>query len=249
MKLDKRYIKFFEVENNRYYVLPFQDELHIVTENVLRVQKKLLGFIKTTKETVQGLKLLELTAPILMLFQEIICADVENKDEDFPDMTTYKKVNNVELRKNLESLYKTSIDENVKQMKEDFENWLAEVESSTPNITEEDLRKIEKTNRDRLEQNIIAFKEHSQLNFMNFKWKTGDNTIVKKMLDNNMEFLYAQKIGSNYKIYYLYDLDVFGTVTIYKIHTVKETVKTIETFIYNREIIQELIACIANNNL
>lgn len=249
MKLDRRYIKFFEIENNRYYLLPFQDELHIVTENVLSVQKKILGLIKTTKETIQGLKLLELTAPISFLFQEIVCADVEKKDEDFPDMTTYKKVDNVALRKNLEELYKMSLDEKVEQMRKDFEIWLDEVESSTSNITEEEMKKLEETNRVRLEENIMAVKGQDPLNFLEFKWRPGDNAIVKKMLDNNMEFLYAQKIGSNYKIYYLYDLDMFGTVTIYKVHTVKETVKTIETFIYNREIIQELIACVENNNL
>ena len=52
-----------------------------------------------------------------------------------------------------------------------------------------------------------------------------------------------------YKIYYLYEVDVFGVVTIYKIHCVKNIIKTIETFIYNREIIQEMMSCMVNNNL
>ena len=134
-------------------------------------------------------------------------------------------------------------------MRNEFEEWLDNTISSTPNITIAEVEKLEKTNRERLEQNIIAVKEHSPLNFINFKWKSGENLIIKKMLDNNMEFLYTQKIGSNYKIYYLYDLDVFGVVTIYKVHCVKDIVKTIETFIYDREIIQELVACMANNNL
>lgn len=248
MKLDKRYIKFFEVENNKYYLLPVAGELHIVTESILPIEKKFLCF-KRHKDLVQGIKLLELTAPISMLFQEIINADVDKKDEEFPDMTTYKKINNVNLRTNLENSYKMALDERIEEMKKEFEVWLDNVEATTPNISEEDLKNIESTNRRRLEQNIIAVKEHSPLNFINFKWKSGENLIIKKMLDNNMEFLYSQKIGSNYKIYYLYELDVFGVVTIYKIHCVKDIVKTIETFIYSREIIQELIACMANNNL
>ena len=248
MKLDKRYIKFFETGNNNYYLLPVQDELHIVTESILPVQKRFL-FFKRNKNLIQGLKLLELTAPISMLFQEIINADVDKKDEEFPDMTTYKKVDNMNLRTNLENSYKAALDERVLNMKQDFEEWLNNVEETTPNITEEELKKIEVSNRRRLEQNIMAVKEHSPLNFISFKWKSGENLIIKKMLDNNMEFLYSQKIGSNYKIYYLYDLDLFGTVTIYKIHCVKDVVKTMETFIYNREIIQEMIACMANNNL
>lgn len=248
MKLDKRYIKFFETGNNRYYLLPFSDELHIVTESILPIEKKFL-FFKKKKDLVQGIKLLELTAPISMLFQEIINADIDTKDEEFPDMTTYKKVNNVEIRKTLEEYYKDALDVRVGEMENEFNNWLEGIRENLTNLDEKELKQIENTNRKRLEQNIMAVKEHSPLNFMSFKWKTGENLVIKRMLDNNMEFLYSQKIGSNYKIYYLYELDVFGVVTIYKIHCVKDIVKTIETFIYNREIIQELMACMANNDL
>ena len=248
MKLDKRYIKFFETGNNKYYLLPFSDELHIVTESILPIEKKFL-FFKKKKDLVQGIKLLELTAPISMLFQEIINADIDTKDEEFPDMTTYKKVNNVEIRKTLEEYYKDALDVRVEEMENEFNNWLEGIRENLTNLDEKELKQIENTNRKRLEQNIMAVKEHSPLNFMSFKWKTGENLVIKRMLDNNMEFLYSQKIGSNYKIYYLYELDVFGVVTIYKIHCVKDIIKTIETFIYNREIIQELMACMANNNL
>lgn len=248
MKLDKRYIKFFETGNNKYYLLPFSDELHIVTESILPIQKKFL-FFKKKKDLVQGIKLLELTAPISMLFQEIINADIDTKDEEFPDMTTYKKVNNLEIRKTLEEYYKDALDVRVGEMENEFNNWLEGIRENLTNLDEKELKQIENTNRKRLEQNIMAVKEHSPLNFMSFKWKTGENLVIKRMLDNNMEFLYSQKIGSNYKIYYLYELDVFGVVTIYKIHCVKDIIKTIETFIYNREIIQELMACMANNDL
>lgn len=248
MKLDKRYIKFFETGNNKYYLLPFSDELHIVTESILPIEKKFL-FFKKKKDLVQGIKLLELTAPISMLFQEIINADIDTKDEEFPDMTTYKKVNNVEIRKTLEEYYKDALDIRVGEMENEFNNWLEGIRENLTNLDEKELKQIENTNRKRLEQNIMAVKEHSPLNFMSFKWKTGENLVIKRMLDNNMEFLYSQKIGSSYKIYYLYELDVFGVVTIYKIHCVKDIIKTIETFIYNREIIQELMACMANNDL
>lgn len=246
MKLDKRYIKFFETGNNKYYLLPFQDELHIVTESFLPMNKK---FLRKNNDLVQGIKLLELTAPISMLFQEMLNMDVDKKDEEFPDMTTYKKVDNLKLRTTLEQYYIDAMNDKIELMKVEFEEWLARTKESMPNATEETLRNIESTNRQRLEKNIITVKENSPLNHLYFKWKTGDNLIVKKMLDNNMEYLYTQKIGSNYKIHYVYDLDIFGVVTIYKIHCVKDTLKTIETFIYNREIIQELVACMANNNL
>ena len=248
MKLDKRYIKFYETGNNKYYLLPFSDELHIVTESILPVQKKFL-FFKKKKDLVQGIKLLELTAPISMLFQEIINADIDTKDEEFPDMTTYKKVNNVEIRKTLEEYYMSALNERIEQMEADFDSWLEGIRETMNNLDESELNKIENTNRKRLEQNIDAVKSHSPLNFMSFKWKSGENLVIKRMLDSNLEFLYSQKIGSNYKIYYLYEVDIFGVVTIYKIHCVKDIIKTMETFIYNREVIQEMMSCMINNNL
>ena len=248
MKLDKRYIKFHEVGNNKYYLLPFSDELHIVTESILPIQKKFL-FFKKKKDLVQGIKLLELTAPISMLLQEVISADVDTKDEEFPDMTTYKKVDNLKMRKTLEEYYMSALNERIEQMEADFDSWLENIRETMNNLDESELNKIENANRKRLEQNIDAVKSHSPLNFMSFKWKSGENLVIKRMLDNNLEFLYSQKIGSNYKIYYLYEVDVFGVVTIYKIHCVKDIIKTMETFIYNREVIQEMMSCMINNNL
>ena len=212
------------------------------------IQKKFL-FFKKKKDLVQGIKLLELTAPISMLFQEIINADIDTKDEEFPDMTTYKKVDNLKMRKTLEEYYMSALNEKVKQMEDEFDKWLNDIYDTMNNLDDCELKKLEETNRKRLEQNIRIMKEHSPLNFMSFKWKSGENLVIKRMLDNNMEFLYSQKIGSNYKIYYLYEVDVFGVVTIYKIHCVKNIIKTIETFIYNREIIQEMMSCMVNNNL
>ena len=248
MKLDKRYIKFHEVGNNKYYLLPFSDELHIVTESILPIQKKFL-FFKKKKDLVQGIKLLELTAPISMLFQEVISADVDTKDEEFPDMTTYKKVDNLKMRKTLEEYYMSALNERIEQMEADFDSWLEGIHETMNNLDESELNKIENANRKRLEQNIDAVKSHSPLNFMSFKWKSGENLVIKRMLDSNLEFLYSQKIGSNYKIYYLYEVDIFGVVTIYKIHCVKNIIKTMETFIYNREVIQEMMSCMINNNL
>lgn len=248
MKLDKRYIKFYEIGNNKYYLLPFSDELHIVTESILPIQKKFL-FFKKKKDLVQGIKLLELTAPISMLFQEVISADVDTKDEEFPDMTTYKKVDNLKMRKTLEEYYMSALNERIEQMEADFDSWLEGIRETMNNLDESELNKIENANRKRLEQNIDAVKSHSPLNFMSFKWKSGENLVIKRMLDSNLEFLYSQKIGSNYKIYYLYEVDIFGVVTIYKIHCVKDIIKTMETFIYNREVIQEMMSCMINNNL
>jgi len=248
MKLDKRFIKFHEIENNAYYLVPFDDELHIATESFLQLQNKFLWF-KRRKKFTQGLKLLQLTGPITLLFDAILNTDVDKEDKDFSDMTTYKKVDNVELRKKIESIYKDNMDAQIRVQRENFEMWRDDFILNNEELSDEEVDNIINTNQERLEQNILAIKSHNIFNSLSFKWKAGECAIVKKMLDNNMEFLYSQKIDANYKIYYLYELDIFGTLTIYKVQTVKEIVKTIETFIYNREIIQELTACMANNRL
>ncbi|MBR3209179.1 MAG: hypothetical protein IKN65_00210 [Clostridia bacterium] len=244
MKINKDYKKFYELENNKYYLLKFDNELHIATENVLRLGGK---YIK--KELTQSFKLLELTPPLLFLFQELVNCDVDKVDEEFKDMTTYKKIDNLKLRKNIEKNYMDITNGVIDQIRNEFEDWLGEFALNNPNVSDEEFAKIEEINRTRIENEIATIKDQSPINFLDFKYKSGDNLIIKKFLNENFEYLYTQRIGSNYKITYLYDLDIFGTITIYKIHTVKNVVKTIETFIYNREIIQEMLAYIVNHNM
>ena len=246
MKLDKKFIKFYEVGNNRYYALKYDQDLFVATESFVP-QKPFLWFKR--KGFTQGLKLLQLTAPISILFDEIINASVDVEDKEFPDMTTYVKVDNKELRQRINFLYKHSLETALEEYKEDFDNWVDNFTLDNKDLSQEKLDKIIKTQRLRLEENLKIIEDNNVINTINFKWNTGENLIIKKMLDNNMEFLYTQKIGAGYKIYYLYDLDDYGTVTIYKIECVKDIVKSINTFIYNREIIQELMACMENNNL
>lgn len=248
MKIKKDFIKFYELENNNYYLFPFDNDLYVATESVLKFKKKFLFFKKDVNLT-QGFKMLQLTGPISLLFNEIINMPVDKEDKDFPDMTTYKKVDNLELRKKIESIYKDTLDTEIRHQKEQFDAWKDDFILNNEEITDEEVENIIKVNEQRLERNLIAIKSSNILNTLSFKWKTGENVIIKKMLDNNMEFLYSQDIGSTYKIYYLYDLDIFGTFTIYKVQTVKNTIKSVETFIYNKEIIQELIGCMINNNL
>ena len=244
MKINKDYKKFYELENNKYYLLKFDNELHIATENVLRLGGK---YIK--KELTQSFKLLELTPPLLFLFQELVNCDVDKVDEEFKDMTTYKKIDNLKLRKNIEKNYMDITNGVIDQIRNEFEDWLGEFALNNPNVSDEEFAKIEEINRTRIENEIETIKDQSPINFLDFKYKSGDNLIIKKFLNENFEYLYTQRIGSNYKITYLYDLDIFGTITIYKIHTLKNVVKTIETFIYNREIIQEMLAYIVNHNM
>jgi hypothetical protein len=244
----KYYKKFLEIGDNKYYLLKFDDELHLATETIVPLTRKILWFKKSTYMS-QGFKLLEITPPILMLFQELLNADVDVVDEQFKDMTTYKKIDNKSLRKTIEDTYMRATKDMISNAQVDLDAWLDNFMKDNPNISDEDFEKVENANRKRLEDMSNTIKEHNPLNMIDLKWQTGDSAIIKKMLGENMEYLYTQKIGANYKITYLYDLDIFGTVTIYKIHCVKENIKSIETFIYNRELLQEMFAYIENHKL
>ena len=244
----KYYKKFLEIGDNKYYLLKFDDELHLATETIVPLTRKILWF-KVPTHMSQGFKLLEVTPPILMLFQELLNADVDVVDEQFKDMTTYKKIDNKALRKTIENTYMMATKDMINNAQVDLDTWLDNFMKDNPNISDEDFIKVENANRQRLEEVSNTIKEHNPLNMIDLKWKTGDNDIIKKMLNENMEYLYTQKIGGSYKITYLYDLDIFGTITIYKIHLVKDIIKSIETFVYNREVIEEMTAYVVNNDL
>lgn len=246
MKIDKRYKKFYEIGNNRYYVLNFDNELYLATENFLGLPKKLFR----KKELTQSFKLMELSVPILTLFNSAIDTEIDKKDEEFKDMCTYKKVDNSELRKSINALYKRALEIEIGTLKEDFQRWVADFSiESCGKYTEEEVEDTIRANEMRLEQIIDNVKEShisSRLS-TNVPNKKSENDVVKKMLTSGLEFLYSHDINSTMKIYYLYDLDSFGTLTMYKVTCVKEHMKSVATFIYNRELIQDLLAYIENN--
>ena len=160
MKINKDYKKFYELENNKYYLLKFDNELHIATENVLRLGGK---YIK--KELTQSFKLLELTPPLLFLFQELVNCDVDKVDEEFKDMTTYKKIDNLKLRKNIEKNYMDITNGVIDQIRNEFEDWLGEFALNNPNVSDEEFAKIEEINRTRIENEIATIKDQSPINF------------------------------------------------------------------------------------
>ena len=68
------------------------------------------------------------------------------------------------------------------------------------------------------------------------------------MVKNGLEHLYTEKVTNFVNNVFLYDLDCFGTVTIYKVITVKNVVKSVESFIYDRKLIEELMKFIYEND-
>lgn len=248
MKIDKKFKKFYEVGSNRYYVLNFDKELYLATESFLELPKKLFRKNKLT----QTLKLLELNPPILLLFDELISTKILEKDEEFPDMCKYEKIDNVKIRKEIDKIYKQALDIEVSEIYDDFQKWVAEFEKfGKDKFTEKEIEDTIAVNEIRVNKIVEDYVTSSKYNRTdtNIPNRKLDNDVVKKMITSGLSFLCSQLLNSNAKIYYLYDLDCFGTITIYKVICVKEVVKSIDTFIYNREIAQELLAFINNNEL
>lgn len=249
MVKDKRFKKFYEIGSNRYYVLPFEKELYLATENFLEVPRK---FFKKPKELTQTIKLLELQTPILLLFNNLIDTRVEEIDDEFQDMCTYEKIDNAKVRREIKEHYELALQQEVDLILEDFSNWCNEfAKDSIGKYTEEEIEDTIKANQNRVDKIVEQFKEMHISKFISTSVpnKKVENDVVKKMLTSGLEFLYSQQMSSTMKVYYLYDLDKFGTITIYKVVCVKEHIKAINSFVYDRQLIQELLAFIENNKL
>lgn len=246
---DRRFKKFYEVGNNRYYVLPFGNELYLGTENFLEIPRK---FFKKPKELTQTIKLLELSVPMLLLFNSVVDTKVDEIDDEFKDMCTYEKVDNAKLRKDIRESYELALELEVNAIYDDFNNWCENfAKDSIGKFTEEEIEDTIKANELRVEEIINNFRNVHTSSFIstNIPNKKVENDVVKKMITNGLEFIYSHQMSSTMKVYYLYDLDKFGTITIYKVVCVKEHIKAINSFVYDRTLIQELLAFIENNKL
>lgn len=246
---DRKFKKFYEVGNNRYYVLTFGEDLYLGTENFLEIPRK---FFKKPKEMTQTLKLLELSAPLLLLFNSVVDTKVDEIDDEFKDMCTYEKVDNAKLRRDIRESYDIALELEVNAIYDDFNKWCETfVKDSVNKFTEQEIEDTIKANELRVEEIVKNFKNVHSSAFIstNIPNKKVENDVVKKMITNGLEFIYSHQMTSTMKVYYLYDLDKFGTITIYKVVCVKEHIKAINSFVYDRQLIQELLAFIENNKL
>ena len=231
----KYYKKFYEVENNKYYVLEADDELYVATESILKIGKK--KFSKKYEELVQGFKLLKLSAPVAVLFNIIL--DMKAKDNSISeDMKTYERLSNKFVKDSIKSNYDIVFDEQLKQLEEWYDDLSKKVDDKN--------KLIKKYNelKDCINRNNPT--KNGLINLTNVDYT--ECNIVRSMVKNGLEHLYTEKVTNFVNNVFLYDLDCFGTVTIYKVTTVKNVVKSIESFIYDRKLIEELMKFIYEND-
>ena len=223
----KHYKKFYEIGNNRYYTIVADDEMYIANESFLNLGKKKL--FRKQKDLVTGFKVLKFSSPIAQLFMALDNLKPKNNQRyDSDDLIIYNHINNKKLKESIKNSYLEVYNQEIqsaKKQKEDFEKEKGN-EEIVKKLTDY-INKLENLNlMDRIDLEIPEF--------------TGC-MIIKTMLRDGIKHLFTERVNAFTKNVYLYDQDEFGTLTIYKIITVKNVVKTIDTFIYDKRLVECLL--------
>jgi hypothetical protein len=248
----KHFKKFYEIGNNRYYTVVADDEMFLATESYINLGRKRL-FRKQDYLT-QGFKLLKFSTPVAVLFNFLDNVVLEKGQKDVAeDMLMYKKIDNRELKVAIESYYDEAFGGQIKEL----EDWLVE---RTKDLKQK--YKDKQISKALLEEGIEAYeKEFEKHRFVinkNNPLKNGmlDLTspkhtgcnIVRSMLASGLEHLYTERVTAFANNIFLYEQDCFGTLTIYRITTVKNVVKTIDTFIYDKKLVSTFLQTMYEND-
>lgn len=222
----KHYKKFYEIGNNRYYTIVADDEMYIGTESFLTIGKKKL--FRKQKELNTGFKLLKFSPPIAQLFLAIDALEPTKKQKyDSEDLITYNHIDNKKLKEDIKNSYFQTIQQEIEIMKSQQADYINDDDLERSDICADYIRQLENLNpMDGIDLNSP---EH-----------TGCN-IVKTMIREGLEHLYTERVTAFADNVYLYEQDEFGNVTIYRIVTVKNVVKTIDTFIYDKKLIESFL--------
>lgn len=225
----KYFNKFYEVGNNRYYHIVADGELFLATESFINIGKKKL--FRKQKTLTQGLKLLKITSPLSILFKELVDRAAVYVDDECPDMNTYEPIDQKHIKNVIKSFYKEALESEKFKLKSYYD-----IKKEYYRDDSELVKKIAKEYK----RDLSIVLKNNPLNYINLV-EDNDNTcsIIKAMNKQNLKHLYSEKIDSFAKIVYMYDSDKFGTLTIYKITVVLDTIKGIDTFLYNKELLEK----------
>lgn len=224
----KHYKQFYEVGNNRYYTITADDEEYIGTESFLNIGKKKL--FRKQKSLNMGFKLLKFSAPIAILFNALNDLEpMKNQKYDAEDLTTYSFIDNKKVKETIKSFYTKAIEDEITSLEQQGLDLLGEGKIELAKSVKPYIDKLKKL--DPLANAGIDLIEPIH---------TGNN-IVKAMLRSDLKHLYTEKVNAFTNNIYLYEQDCFGTLTIYRVITVKGFTKTIDTFIYDKEVVGSLL--------
>ena len=241
----EHYNKFYEIGQNKYYTLNVDDELFIATESFINVGRKKL--FRKQKTLTQGFKLLKFSSPIAILFNEAInVPSISKKDVD-EDMLEYEHIDNKALKAKIKDSYNQAFEESKNELSAWYKDSMKHFESMDEDTTEKEIqcREYYKNTINVLDsQNPLA---NGTININQAKHT--ECNIVRAMARENMEHLYTERVTAFAKNIFMYEQDCFGTITIYRVMTVKNVVKSIDSFIYDRKLINELLKNIYENDM
>ena len=72
--------------------------------------------------------------------------------------------------------------------------------------------------------------------------------MLRGLMAKGLNHLFTEKVTTFVSNVYLYELDCFGTLTIYRVVTIKNVTKTIDTFIYDRKLIKKFLDHVYEND-
>ena len=222
----KHYKKFYEIGNNRYHTIVADDEMYIATESFLKLGTKTL--FGKEKELKTGLKLLKFSSPIAQLFLALDALKPSKKQKyDTDDLIVYGHIDNKELKENIKKSYLDVYNQEVENVKFIIDELLEEGQEEMAKEYIEHLKSLEKL--DLMDGIDLNSPDHTSC------------MIIKTMLREGIEHLYTERVNAFTKNVYLYEQDEFGTITLYRIITIKNVVKTIDTFIYDKKLVESLL--------
>ena len=244
--MNKKYELFYEKGQNKYYTLFADGETYLATESVIPVARR-FRFLKP-KNMTQGLKLLKFSTPIAFLLNELVNVKKVKGQRNVPeDLIKYEIINNKKVKEDIYSSYANII----KEQRDDLYKWYndrcKEIKSK---LKEKNEYSIEEYNKrisiyqERLDRSLKIIDDRHPLNkdFTLDAPKHTGSKIIKAMLASGLEHLYTERVTAFADNVYLYEQDCFGTLTIYRVFTVKNVVKTIDTFVYDKKLVETLFA-------
>ena len=222
----EHYKKFYEIGNNRYYTIVADNEEYIASESFLNLGKKKL--FRKQKSLVTGFKLLKFSPPIAQLFNALGNLKPSKKQRyDSDDLIIYEHINNKELKSNIKSAYEQVIENEVENLEKKYLKYLDDNKTLEADKCAAYLKDLRSLNP--MEGIDLTDPEYSGC------------MLIKTMLREGLEHLYTERVNAFTKNVYLYEQDEFGNLIIYKIIAIKNVVKSVDTFIYDKKLVECLL--------
>lgn len=222
----EHYNKFYEIGNNRYYTIVADDEMYIASESFIPLGKK--GLFGRRKELNTGFKVLKFSSSVAHLFNALNSLEPSKKQRyDSDDLVIYNHIDNEKLKENIKNSYLEVYNAEIANVNQQINEFITQGKDELVEQCKKYLEKLK--NIDIMEGIDLDIPKHSEC------------AIIRTMLRSGLEHLYSERVNAFTKNVYLYEQDEFGTLTIYRIITIKNVAKTIDTFIYDKKLVESLL--------